>query len=115
MEHIELQRLKTTWRAESVLHPRFAGNMCSSALLSDLYASQQRQIMAEMLASNGNDYRNHLEAALLQTCVNPMQYNKRFEGEVSETGLLGLSRAPAIAAGLWGRAGGAEAGCMRSK
>lgn len=29
-------------------------------------------------------------------------------------GLLGLSRAPAMAAGLWGRAGGAEAGCMRS-
>lgn len=44
-----------------------------------------------------------------------MQYKEKSEGEVSKTGLLGLSRAPAIAAGLWGRAGGAEAGCMRSK
>ena len=44
-----------------------------------------------------------------------MHYKQKCEGEVSKTGLLGFSMAPAIAAGLWGLAGGAEAGCMRSK
>ena len=50
MELIELQRLKITWRAESVSHSGFARNMCSGTLQSELYASKQRQIMAEVLA-----------------------------------------------------------------
>lgn len=62
MELIELQRLKITWRAESVSHSGFARNMCSGTLQSELYASKQRQIMAEVLASNANDCSPHLEA-----------------------------------------------------
>ena len=62
---------------------------------------------------------SHLMVHTCMYCLNVKMWGVIVQGQVCSrggrgVGLLGLSMAPAIAAGLWGRAGGAEAGCMRS-
>lgn len=64
MEHHELQHLKITWHAESVSHSGFVSNMCNGALHMLV-----KKIMAEVIASNENDYDHHLEATLVAHAV----------------------------------------------